>query len=106
VSEFAFILFLAGGPLLEEGGWRGFALPQMQRLHGPLVGTVILGELWISWHLPILVGPLAATRPDATLVSVSIAFVEFTIGLIGFSIVTTEHPKRNKDAGDDGGTSP
>jgi len=89
LSDFAYTLFLAGGPLLEEGGWRGFALPRMQRRHGPLVGTVILGALWALWHLPIFVGPLAATGPDATFVSVSIAFVEFTIGLIGFSIVTT-----------------
>jgi membrane protease YdiL (CAAX protease family) len=89
LREFIFTLFLAGGPLLEEGGWRGFALPRLQRLHGPLVGTVILGALWSLWHLPIFVGPLSATGPDATFASVSIAFVEFTIGLIGFSVVVT-----------------
>jgi hypothetical protein len=27
-------------------GWRGFALPRMQPLHGPLVGSIILGLLW------------------------------------------------------------
>jgi membrane protease YdiL (CAAX protease family) len=89
LSEFAFTLFLAGGPLLEEGGWRGFALPRMQRRHGPLAGTVILGALWALWHLPFFVGPLAATGPDGTFVSVSVAFVEFSIGLIGFSVVVT-----------------
>jgi uncharacterized protein len=89
LREFTVTLFLAGGPLLEEGGWRGFALPRLQRLHGPLVGTVILGALWSLWHLPIFVGPLSATGPDATFVSASIAFVEFTIGLIGFSVVVT-----------------
>jgi uncharacterized protein len=47
LSSFVFVLFLPpGGPLLEEGGWRGFALPRLQRLHGPLVGTLILGALW------------------------------------------------------------
>jgi membrane protease YdiL (CAAX protease family) len=89
LSEAAFTLFLAGGPLLEEGGWRGFALPRLQRLHGPLVGTIILGTLWSLWHGWIFVGPLAVTGPDATFVSVSIAFVLFTIGLIGLSVVMT-----------------
>ena len=89
LSDFAFTLFLAGGPLLEEGGWRGFALPRMQRLHGPLVGTLILGALWGLWHLPFLFGPLAGTGPDATFVSASIAFVLFIIGLIGLSVIMT-----------------
>jgi membrane protease YdiL (CAAX protease family) len=89
LSEAGFTLFLAGGPLLEEGGWRGFALPRLQRLHGPLVGTIILGTLWSLWHGWIFVGPLAVTGPDATFVSVSIAFVLFTIGLIGLSIIMT-----------------
>ena len=38
----AFVLILAtGGPLFEEPGWRGTALPRVQRLHGPLVGGLI-----------------------------------------------------------------
>jgi uncharacterized protein len=45
--------FILGGPLGEEPGWRGFALPRLQPLHGPLVGSVILGILWALWHLPL-----------------------------------------------------
>ena len=45
--------FILGGPLGEEPGWRGFALPCLQPLHGPLVGSVILGILWALWHLPL-----------------------------------------------------
>jgi uncharacterized protein len=60
LSSFVVVLFLPpGGPLLEEGGWRGFALPRLQRLHGPLVGTLILGALWSVSHLDLFVGPLA-----------------------------------------------
>jgi membrane protease YdiL (CAAX protease family) len=49
---FVYIFFL-GGPLGEEPGWRGFALPRLQRLYGPLVGSLILGPLWALWHLPL-----------------------------------------------------
>jgi membrane protease YdiL (CAAX protease family) len=45
--------FILGGPLGEEPGWRGFALPRLQPLHGPLVGSIILGILWALWHLPL-----------------------------------------------------
>lgn len=45
--------FFLGGPLGEEPGWRGFALPRMQGRSGPLVGSLILGVLWALWHLPL-----------------------------------------------------
>jgi uncharacterized protein len=84
------LFFPPAGPLLEEGGWRGFALPRLQRLHGPVVGTLILGALWGSWHLQLFFfPPLAMTTPDATFVSAVISFVLFTIALTGLSVVMT-----------------
>ena len=45
--------FIDDGGTLEELGWRGFVLPQLQsKLRSPLVATVILAVLWWSWHLP------------------------------------------------------
>lgn len=38
------------GPLFEESGWRGFALPGMQHRYGPLLGTLLLGIIWSVWH--------------------------------------------------------
>jgi uncharacterized protein len=89
LSEMAISLTIGVAPLWEEVGWRGFALPLIQRRHGPVVGTIILGALWGVWHLPFFFGPLAQTGPDATLLSATIALVEFSIGLIGLSVVMT-----------------
>ncbi|WP_227379882.1 CPBP family intramembrane glutamic endopeptidase [Haladaptatus halobius] len=36
----------------EEPGWRGFALPRLQELYGPVRGTLVLGTLHGLWHLP------------------------------------------------------
>jgi membrane protease YdiL (CAAX protease family) len=47
-------LNLLGGPLNEEPGWRGFALPRLQALYGPLRGNLLLGLLWAGWHAPFL----------------------------------------------------
>jgi hypothetical protein len=41
------------GPVAEEPGWRGFALPRLQwGGRSPLVATVILAPLVAGWHLP------------------------------------------------------
>lgn len=36
----------------EETGWRGFALPQLQRRHGALTAALLITPIWAVWHLP------------------------------------------------------
>lgn len=54
VVAFLFVApFLGPGGLLEELGWRGFALPiLLDKLKNPLLATVVLGVLWALWHFP------------------------------------------------------
>ena len=47
---------LVGGPLGEEPGWRGFALPRLQRLLNPVSSALVLGFFWANWHLPLILG--------------------------------------------------
>ncbi|MGZ4516807.1 MAG: nitroreductase/quinone reductase family protein [Mycobacteriaceae bacterium] len=50
VGVLLLITFIGG--LGEETGWRGYALPQLQRRFSPLKSTMILAPLWFAWHLP------------------------------------------------------
>ena len=43
------------GPMQEELGWRGFALPRLQERHPALVASAILGVLVVIWHVPLVV---------------------------------------------------
>jgi membrane protease YdiL (CAAX protease family) len=50
LSNLIYTLF--SGPVAEEAGWRGFALPRLQKRFGALVSSLILGTIWACWHLP------------------------------------------------------
>ena len=41
------------GPLGEEPGWRGFALPGLQHRYSPLAATTVLAVLVAGWHVPL-----------------------------------------------------
>lgn len=46
-------VFFFGGPLGEEFGWRGYALPALQKRHGWRVASLMIGAVWGVWHLPL-----------------------------------------------------
>ena len=48
-----FLVLLIGGPLGEEFGWRGLALPALETRFGPPSASLILGLIWTVWHLPL-----------------------------------------------------
>jgi membrane protease YdiL (CAAX protease family) len=47
------IFGLSLGPLSEEGGWSGYALPRLQSRYSALTSSLILGAIWAVWHLPL-----------------------------------------------------
>lgn len=51
-ERFLFIFLFIG--LGEEPGWRGFALPKLQKKHSPLIASLILAPVWAIWHLPLM----------------------------------------------------
>ncbi|HVW15380.1 MAG TPA: type II CAAX endopeptidase family protein [Mucilaginibacter sp.] len=70
--SFIWLIFINSG---EEIGWRGFALPRLQKLlKSPIYASLILGIFWSLWHLPIYLVPGQSSIPLPL-------FLFFTIGL-------------------------
>lgn len=49
-SVFPVALLVTGGN--EEFGWRGYMLPRLQESHGALAASLLIGVVWMVWHLP------------------------------------------------------
>lgn len=74
----AYLAHFVFGPLFEETGWRGFALPRMQHRFGPLRGSLLLGLLWGGWHFFLYLPGWISNGPLVGAVNTGI-FVAFTV---------------------------
>lgn len=73
--------FGGAGPLGEELGWRGFALPRLLERHSPLHASLILGVIWGIWHIP----SFALSGLGQSALSLPI----FMIGAVALSVIAT-----------------
>jgi membrane protease YdiL (CAAX protease family) len=84
VVEWLRILIL-GGPLGEELGWRGFALPRLQLRRTAFDASVVLGVIWGLWHVPLYflpdTGQYETLRAGTDPIFAIGGFVGWTIGL-------------------------
>ncbi len=53
VLNFVLFVLIVG----EELGWRGYALPKMLAERSALAASLIVGALWVAWHLPTFFVP-------------------------------------------------
>lgn len=78
LAAMAIALFI--GPI-EELGWRGVALPLLQRRFVPLWSALILGAFWAVWHAPSFL--LSGTPQGAW------SFGPYLLGVLALSVIIT-----------------
>lgn len=77
----ALVQSLLLGPMGEEFGWRGLALPLLQRRFAPFWASLILGVVWAVWHAPAFL--MSGTPQSAW------SFGPFFVGLIAITVIMT-----------------
>jgi hypothetical protein len=74
------VLAAIKGPI-EEFGWRGLALPLLQRKFAPVWAGLILGGIWGLWHMPAFL--LSGTQQSEW------SFMAFFAGCLAISVIVT-----------------
>lgn len=90
-AKFALVIVF-NGPLGEEFGWRGFALPALTAHHGWRWAAIVVGVVWGLWHLPLfwMPGTAQSDLPMglflASTVALTVLFARLSVNT-GFSVL-------------------
>lgn len=77
-----YLTYVLGGPLQEEIGWRGFALPRLQTRLSPVAAALVLGVVHCLWH-----GPLFLTSEWDTARHEPSQFLAYLLLVVSMSII-------------------
>lgn len=82
-----FVVPILFGPLAEEFGWRGFALPLLDHRNQVIASSVLIGFIWALWHAPLFWAKtgtaISGFEIDAWLIGL------FFLAVIGSSFIYT-----------------
>jgi uncharacterized protein len=81
------IFFATLPPLLEELGWRGYALDRLQVNLSALTASLILGVVWAVWHLPLFF--IDGSYQHDVVGFGTLEFWMFMVGVVALSVAFT-----------------
>lgn len=81
------LFFATLPPILEELGWRGYALDRLQLDWSALTASVILGVVWAVWHLPLFF--IEGSFQREVVGFATPGFWLFMIGIVALSVIFT-----------------
>jgi membrane protease YdiL (CAAX protease family) len=81
------LFFATLPPILEELGWRGYALDRLQLKWSALSAGTILGAVWALWHLPLFF--VGGTHQHDVVGFATTGFWLFMAGTVALSVAIT-----------------
>lgn len=82
ISYALFLLFF--GPIHEEMGWRGIALPELNKIYSFNTSVIYSGIMWAIWHLPLF---FIENTYQNQLGLFTLSFWNFMLSIIFISII-------------------
>ncbi|MDQ2077015.1 CPBP family intramembrane glutamic endopeptidase [Marinimicrobium sp. ABcell2] len=75
------------GPLAEELGWRGFALPCLDTKNHFVASSILIGIIWAIWHAPLFWAETGTAVSGLPITIFSVGL--FLLAVIGSSFIYT-----------------